>query len=135
FAANNVMEEQFQQLVDMGFTAEMEQILDDIAAGERKPTTYLRSFYHGESGLEPRVRQALDAIDARKVSTVTSPKWDGLVVRVGKYGPYVEGQVGGETLTASLPDGLVPADVTKAQLEELLAAGQAEDEVVGIHPE
>src|SRR5690606_17053734 len=83
FAANNVMEEQFQQLVDMGFTAEMEQILDDIAAGERKPTTYLRSFYRGESGLEPRVRQALDAIDARKVSTVTSPKWDGLVVRVG----------------------------------------------------
>ena len=135
FAANNLMEQQFQPLVDVGFTAEMEQILDDIAGGGRKPTTYLRNFYRGDEGLEPRVRQALDAIDARKVSTIESPKWNGYVVRVGKYGPYVEGEVEGETVTASLPDGLAPADVTREQLADILEAGNAEDEVLGIHPE
>lgn len=135
FAANNVMEAQFQPFVDVGFTADMEQVLDDIAAGERKPKTYLRTFYGGEAGLEKRVKQALDAIDARQVSTITSPKWNGYVVRVGKYGPYVEGKVNGETVTASLPEHMVPGDVTLEQLEEIIQAGQADDAVIGIHPE
>lgn len=135
FAATNLMEAHFEQLVDVGFTAEMEQILDDIASGDRKPTAYLRDFYGGAGGLATRVKEGLDAIDARKVSTITSPKWGDYVVRVGKYGPYVEGELDGEVVTSSVPDKVAPADVTREQLTELLEAGQAEDEVLGIHPE
>lgn len=135
FAANNLLEEQFDQLVDVGFTAEMEQILDDIATGARDATPYLKSFFLGDEGLEKRVEAGLDKIDARKVSTIESPKWNGYVVRVGKYGPYVDGELDGERATASIPDGLAPADITKEELRELLEAGNEDDRVVGPHPE
>lgn len=135
FAANNLLEEQFEQLVDVNFTAEMEQILDNIATGQQDATPYLKSFFLGDEGLEQRVEAGLDKIDARKVSTIESPKWNGYVVRVGKYGPYVEGELDGERATASVPDDLAPADISKEKLQELLQAGNAEDRVVGRHPE
>lgn len=135
FATNNLLEAQFEPLVDLGFTADMEQVLDDIAAGDRASTPYLKQFYRGQEGLEARVAQALDRLDARAVSTITSPKWGDLVVRVGKFGPYVEGERDGERLTASLPDGLAPADVAREELEALLEAGNTDDRVLGIHPE
>ncbi len=135
FAANNLLEEQFEQLVDTGFTAEMEQVLDDIATGERDATPYLKSFFLGADGLEKRVEAGLDKIDARKVSTIDSPKWNGYVVRVGKYGPYVEGELKGERATASVPEEYAPGDITIEMLQALLEAGNVDDRAIGTHPE
>ncbi len=135
FAATNLLEEQFAQLVDVGFTAEMEQILDDIASGDRTGTPYLESFFLGDAGLERMVEVGLDKIDARKVSTIESPKWNGYVVRVGKYGPYVEGELDGERATASIPEDLAPGDISQEELHELLEAGNADDRHLGTHPE
>ncbi len=135
FATNNLLEQQFEQLVDVGFTAGMEQVLDDIANGERKATAFLRSFFSGEKGLETRVEKALDGVDAREVSTISHPRWGSFVVRVGRYGPYVEGEVEGRQLRTSVPEELAPADVSGALLEELLRAGNTPDRVLGIHPE
>ncbi|NBC18046.1 MAG: type I DNA topoisomerase [Bacteroidetes bacterium] len=135
FATNNLLERQFEQLVDVGFTAQMERILDDIASGEQEATPYLRSFYKGEDGLEPAVEQALERVDAREVSTISFPQWGDFVIRVGRYGPYIEGTLDGETLTTSVPGDLAPGDVSEEQLEELLRAGNAPDRVLGIHPE
>ncbi|HEX7070023.1 MAG TPA: type I DNA topoisomerase [Rhodothermales bacterium] len=135
FATNRLLEDQFEQLVDLGFTAEMEQVLDDIANGDREATPYLKQFYLGDQGLEKRVEQALDGVDARAVSTIEYPKWGDYVVRVGKFGPYVEGVFDGERATASLPEDLAPADITEELLEELLRESNREDRVLGIHPE
>ena len=135
FATNNLLERQFEQLIDVGFTAGMEQVLDDIATGEREAASFLRSFYKGEAGLENRVEQALDAVDAREVSTITFPKWGNIVVRVGKYGPYAEGDIDGEQQRASLPEDLIPAAVTEEKLLELLREGNAPDNILGIHAE
>ncbi len=135
FATNRLLEERFEPLVDLGFTAEMEQVLDDIAAGEREATPYLRQFYQGSEGLEKRVEQALDSVDARAVSTIEYPRWGDFVVRVGKFGPYAEGVVDGERVTASLPEDLAPADITREGLEQLLRESNQEDRILGIHPE
>ncbi|MDX1547913.1 MAG: type I DNA topoisomerase, partial [Rhodothermales bacterium] len=135
FATNELLERQFEQLVDVGFTAEMEQVLDDIASGEREAETFLKAFYRGERGLETRVEKALDKVDAREVSTLTFPQWGDFVVRVGRYGPYVEGDLDGEQVRASVPDELAPGDVREDTLRELLQAGNAPDRVLGIHPE
>jgi DNA topoisomerase-1 len=135
YATNNLLEQQFEQLVDVGFTAEMEQVLDDIASGDVKAKPYLDQFYQGKNGLDSRVKGGLDDIDARTVSTIQSPKWGGYVVRVGKYGPYVEGLIAGDTMTASIPEDLSPADVTQDDLARLLQDGNAEDRIVGTHPE
>ena len=135
FATNNLLEKNFEQLVDTGFTAEMEQILDDIAEGQKEPTRYLERFFRGDNGIEPRVEAGVAEIDAREMSTIEHPKWGGYRVRVGKFGPYVEGELDGETKTASLPDDLAPADADEAALEELLRTSNKPDEVLGIHPD
>ena len=140
FATNNLMEEQFDTLVDVHFTAEMEDVLDDIARGRKEPTPYLRDFYLSDDGVEPRVDKGLDQLDGREISEIRFPKqWGDYVVRVGKYGPYVEGPLDdapeGETATASLPDDLAPGDTTKETLKEILEDANEGDRVLGIHPE
>ena len=144
FATNNLLERQFTHLVDTEFTANMEAALDDIAAGALASTPYLRDFFRGEDGIEARVSEGLEGIDAREISTIASSRWDPFVVRVGRYGPYVEGPVEGEgngaveaggLKTASLPDDLAPGDVTREMLEEHLRESSKGDVEVGAFPD
>jgi DNA topoisomerase-1 len=138
FAVNNLLEHHFENLVDVSFTADMEDTLDDIAGGSREAAPYLRTFYLGEDGLEERVERGLDEIDAREISGITFEQWGDYVVRVGRYGPYVEGKLDegdDDTVTASLPDDLAPGDVTREKLKEILEEANAGDQVLGIHPE
>ena len=134
FATNALLEHQFQSLVDTEFTAHMEATLDEIASGSVEPVPYLREFYAGREGLEATVAQGLEHIDAREISTVRNESWDPFVVRVGRYGPYVEGTIEGEVKTASLPDDAIPADLTRDDLERFLHDGNAADHVLGTHP-
>jgi len=136
FATNNLMEAQFEPLVDVHFTAEMEEKLDQIARGRTDPDPYLQEFYYGDEGVEPRVEEGLEKIDGREISEISFPKqWGDYVVRVGKYGPYVEGPMNESTVTASLPDDLAPGDTTEEMLREILEEANQGDRVLGIHPE
>lgn len=135
FATNNLLEEQFENLVDVGFTAEMEHVLDEIAAGERKSKPYLAEFYSSDRGLKKRIDDGLDAVDAREVSRISFPKWEPYYVRVGRYGPYVETQANGERVIASLPEDIAPGDITKEFLEELVRGASREDEPLGDDPD
>jgi DNA topoisomerase-1 len=135
FATNNLMEKQFEPLVDTAFTANMEQKLDDIATGDLKATPYLKEFYFGEGGIEPRIKEGLDSVDPRAMSTLSFPKWGNHVVRVGKFGPYAEGEIEGERKTASLPQDSAPGDISEQYLTELLSGNSKTDNVLGQHPE
>jgi len=136
FATNNLLEAQFEPLVDVHFTAEMEEVLDEIARGRKEPDPYLRDFYYGDEGIESRVEQGLDRIDGRQISEISFPdQWGDYVVRVGKYGPYVEGPMNESTVTASLPDDLAPGDTTEEKLKSILEEANRGDQVLGIHPE
>ncbi len=137
FAVNNLLEKQFERLVDTGFTARMEGVLDEIADGEVASKPFLEEFFKGEDGLSKKADEGLDSIDARGVSEVAFPQWGRHIVRVGRYGPYIEEEIEGKDkpARASLPDDLAPGDVTEELLDELLSGAGREDEVLGIHPE
>lgn len=135
FAVTNLMEGQFEQLVDTAFTANMEQKLDDIASGDLDALPYLKAFYAGDAGLGNKVEDGLEDIDARKVSTLSFPKWGDVVIRVGRYGPYVEDQHEGEKRTASLPPDAAPADLDEEALKALLEGGKGSEEALGIFPD
>jgi DNA topoisomerase-1 len=132
FAVTQLLEEHYGKLVDYGFTANMEDDLDRIAAGEEERVDWLTRFYkgtNGEPGLHSMVTEHLDEIDARAVNSIELPRSD-IVVRVGRYGPYLER---GES-RASLPEDIVPDELTAERAEELLAApGDARE--LGLHPE
>lgn len=135
FATNNLLETQFEHLVDFDFTARMEQALDDIAEGKTDARPYLRSFYSDDDGLKKLIEAGLDSIDPRIVSTVAFPAWKPYVVRVGKFGPYTELESNGEKATASLPEDVAPDELSPEYLNRLLESKQAEDTVVVVDPE
>jgi DNA topoisomerase-1 len=112
----------------------MEAALDDIASGELDSTPYLRAFFLGKDGIEARVASGLETIDARAISTIEAKKWEPYRVRVGRFGPYVEGEIDNDTVTASLPDNLPPADLTRENIESLLLSGKNGDSTVGQDP-
>ncbi|MDK1341883.1 type I DNA topoisomerase [Streptomyces sp. 378] len=146
FAVVNLLEKHFGRLVDYDFTAKMEDDLDRIARGEAQSVPWLKRFYFGEtgpdSGLAAGVTGAaadagngdgdhlgglkelvtdLGAIDAREVSSF--PVGNDIVLRVGRYGPYIER---GEKDTeqhqrADIPEDLAPDELTVDLAEELLA--------------
>ncbi len=134
FATTQLLEEQFEELVDIGFTAEMERVLDEIAAGGTASLPYLRSLYEGERGVASRVEAGLDLVDARAVSTIAVAKWEPFKVRVGRYGPYVVRRDNGEESTAPVPEDVAPADMDRESLESLFDMKLREDFELGIDP-
>jgi len=132
FAVVNLLEKHFSRLVDYEFTARLEDDLDEIASGEEKRDEWLRRFYFGadgDAGLKELVEGRLAEIDAREVNTVELPGTD-IVVRVGKYGPYLERGEDRQTL----PPDIAPDELKPERAEELLAQGQ-HDQELGVDPE
>ena len=122
FAVVTLLERHFGQLVDYEFTARMEDVLDEIARGEAERVPWLRRFYFGaddgdaaDPGLKSLVGDIGD-IDAREVSSFPLPDSD-IVVRVGRYGPYLErdGQ------RVNVPDDIAPDELTVDKAEELFS--------------
>ncbi|EMF57231.1 MULTISPECIES: type I DNA topoisomerase [Streptomyces] len=147
FAVVNLLEKHFGRLVDYDFTAKMENDLDRIARGEAQAVPWLKRFYFGETapdgapvaagangtaaeagngdgdhlgGLKELVTD-LGAIDAREVSSF--PVGDGIVLRVGRYGPYIErGEKDAEGhQRADVPEDMAPDELSIELAEELLA--------------
>jgi len=142
FAVVGLLERYFASLVDYGFTAAMEDDLDEIAQGEQEALPWLTRFYfgdgapangHGGRGLKEEVASHLGLIDAREINSIpigADASGEPVVVRVGRYGPYL--QRGEER--ASIPDDLPPDELTPERAEELLAAPSG-DRSLGTDPD
>ena len=136
FSVVNLLERHFPKLVDYAFTAEMEDDLDRIAAGDEEQVPWLQRFYFGgedEPGLKEKVSSRLGDIDARSVNSIplgVDADGEDVEVRVGRYGPSVRrGEV-----SVSVPDGTAPDELTVERVSELLAAGR-DERVLGADPE
>ncbi len=134
FAVTELLEKHFDELVDLKFTANMEQRLDDIATGAANYLSYLREFYLGEDGLENQVKSREAAIDPRLASTVELGNLHA-EVRIGQYGPYLTREENGERRTANLPPTLPPADLTDEVAEALFNKKVEGPQVIGNDPE
>ncbi|GAA2510186.1 type I DNA topoisomerase [Pilimelia columellifera] len=157
FAVIGLMEGYYPRLVDYDFTAGMENELDDIAGGQAAAKDFLTAFYFGsdsaalgsvarEGGLKKLVTENLGEIDARSVNSIplfTDAESRDVVVRVGRYGPYLqrtpagptaEGETPPEGERAALPEGLAPDELSPEKVDELFLAGGGEREL-GQHPE
>lgn len=134
FAVIQLLERYFDQLVNLGFTSQMEQSLDHIAAGELESLPYLKKFYLGEEGLQNQVREREAGIDPGESRTVSLPQLEELEVRVGRYGAYVVGKTNEEE-RANLPEDLAPADIQDKELQQLLTNRNEAPEPIGVHPE
>ncbi len=135
FAVTRLLEEHFPRLVDYSFTAQMEEVLDQIADGDAQRLQVLTDFYFGagdEEGLQ-RLVSELGDIDARALSTFPIGDLDSTIVaRVGRYGTYVED---GEGKRASVADDVPPDELTVEAARELLAKPMGEERELGTDPQ
>jgi DNA topoisomerase-1 len=141
FAVTRLLEEHFPKLVDYAFTAEMEEVLDQVADGHAERLRVLTDFYFGSDDREGlhRLVSELGEIDARKLSTFEITDLEALetgtpkiVVRVGRYGTYVEDEDGRR---ANVADDLPPDELTVDLARELLAKPVGEERELGLDPE
>ncbi|HJR94145.1 MAG TPA: topoisomerase C-terminal repeat-containing protein, partial [Gaiellaceae bacterium] len=132
FSVTQLLERHFDQLVDYDFTARLEDDLDRIASGAEERVAWLGRFYFGDGdpGLHALVTDHLEGIDAREINSVVIPGSD-IVVRVGRYGPYLERA----EQRASIPEDLPPDELTATVAEELLARPAGAERGLGTHPE
>nr|WP_282452356.1 type I DNA topoisomerase [Corynebacterium meridianum] len=156
FAVVGLLEASFSSLVDYDFTSSMEDELDEIAAGTEDRTHWLNGFYFGNSeasdamaetvarlgGLKTLVGDNLEQIDARSVNSLhlfDDDQGRAIFVRVGRYGPYLERQVGTaedgtpEHQRANLPDAMTPDELNLEAAEKLFATPQGGREL-GVNP-
>jgi DNA topoisomerase-1 len=155
FAVIGLMERHYPRLIDYDFTASMENELDEIAGGDHAAVDFLTSFYFGSTngtgdqaiahagGLKKLVTENLSEIDARSVNSIplfTDDEGREVVVRVGRYGPYLERRVPGEEAAppaegeeggahgdrAPIPEGLAPDELTPEKVHELFLGGGGE---------
>ncbi|GAA3759989.1 type I DNA topoisomerase [Plantactinospora mayteni] len=170
FAVVGLLERHYPRLVDYNFTAAMENELDEIAGGDHAAVDFLTSFYFGSEmggdqsvarsgGLKKMVTENLSEIDARSVNSIPLFRDDegrDVVVRVGRYGPYLQRSLPGaepaapaprdsgdggppEDTAASgdrapIPEGVAPDELTPEKVHELFLGGGGERKL-GEHPE
>lgn len=147
FSVVKLLETKFPRYVDYEFTADMESGLDQIASGRETGRNWLTRFYFGSgegaaqsadeahAGLQQQVAQ-LGEIDAREINTIEIG--DGLHVRVGRYGPYLEDvnhlDDEGNPKRASLPDTLAPDELTVEVGHDLIENHSGGPRALGVDP-
>ncbi|MBZ5739118.1 type I DNA topoisomerase [Nocardioides sp. GBK3QG-3] len=141
FSVTRLLEEHFPRQISYEFTASMEDVLDEIAAGRKDRQSELGEFYYGSGDVEglKKLVDELGDIDARELATfpIAGPD-SGIHLRVGRYGPYLEGPDDEGTafaVRANVPDDLPPDELTLEKAKELLANPAGEEIELGIHPE
>jgi DNA topoisomerase-1 len=152
FSVVGLLEAHFGRLVDYDFTAAMEDDLDRIASGSQGRSNWLSGFYFGDGttdrqaldrggGLKALVGTGVEDIDARAVNSIplySDTQGREVVVRVGRYGPYLERAVAGgdgesANQRANLPDTLAPDELTPEVAEKLFAT-PVEGRALGLDP-
>lgn len=135
FAVTSLLEEHFPNLVDPAFTSKMEQTLDDISTGSADWLPYLQQFYLGETGLDRQVKDRDGEIDPDTARTVLLQGLEDIKIKIGKFGPYIQVGEGDNTVTASIPQDLTPADLVPEKIEVILKHKLEGPDQLGSHPE
>ncbi len=137
FAVTQLLEKHLSDLVDVKFTSTMEKSLDKIAEGKEEWLPYLQNFFLGDKGLRSRLKDELEQIHPEEAKIIRMPNLDGYVVKVGKFGPYVESTLPntGAPIKASLPPNMFPGEATKESIDIVLKDAQKGPTSLGIDPE
>src|SRR6266576_2938444 len=138
FAVTRLLREHFGDLIDVEFTAEMEEDLDQISRGEREWLDFIKQFYRGDThhrGLEDAVKQAEERADYPLIDLGTdSESGETVCVRIGRYGPFIQLGDGGPGKTAGVPSTIAPADLTVEKAMAFIRAKNKGPRMLGVDP-
>ncbi|MFP5378978.1 MAG: type I DNA topoisomerase, partial [Vicinamibacteria bacterium] len=127
FAVTRLLRQHFGDYVDLGFTAEMEEMLDLISNGEKDWLDFIRAFYRGDgkhTGLETIVADKGQDIEYPMLEIGADPETGKMIrVRIGRYGPFLQlGDQADDGPRASIPEDVTLADLSVEKAAALLKA-------------
>lgn len=133
FAVVGLLEQNFPHLIDLGFTAKMESTLDDIAAGDAESEPFLAEFFLGKSGLKQDVADHMESMDPATAKIIDLGDFP-YTVKIGRFGTYVESEVDGEPVSASIPESMTPDELDAATVKALVERKAAGPQSIGKDP-
>jgi DNA topoisomerase-1 len=87
---NKILTEHFPKIVDPGFTAQMEEQLDEIAQGKYEWLAALQEFYPSFQDMLDKAWINLEKVSLTQVSEETCPKCGrSMVIKVGRFGKFL----------------------------------------------
>ncbi|MDD4628035.1 MAG: type I DNA topoisomerase [Candidatus Peribacteraceae bacterium] len=151
FTVTDLLAEHFSDIVDLAFTAKMEQSLDDIAEAKTSSVKFLKGFFVPFEKLVASKTKEIKKDDVMKERVLGTDPESGLevIVRIGRFGPYVQlGRMdvakddkkkkkGPKPKSASVPKNLTKDSITLEQALPLLrfprVLGEKEGNSVEVH--
>jgi DNA topoisomerase-1 len=110
YAVVQFLEANFTDMVNLQYTANLENTLDAISRNEMKSEEFLTHFYKGENGtagLEALLENEVDKEKSRTIMELKDGSDKTITVKIGRYGVYIQD---GETNT-TLPDDSIPSEL------------------------
>ena len=110
YAVVQFLESNFTDMVNLQYTADLENTLDAISRNEMKSEDFLTQFYKGENGtagLEALLENEVDKEKSRTIMELKDDSGKTITVKIGRYGVYIQD---GETNT-TLPDDSIPSEL------------------------
>jgi len=154
FVVCSLLEKHCGTYVDPGFTASMEERLDQIARGEEgaERVAYLDEFYAGDDGLAAKVKHIDEVVAPNEARRATLPSLflnntdgaDDIGLFIGPWGPYVQkisvsndSEASEKPPTVNLPAGMATdlSTITPQTLRTLLSSKEGNGELMGKHPD
>lgn len=91
FTVNDLLIDHFPDIVDIGFTARMEEDLDRVASGEEPWVEIVREFYGPFSSQLERARKEMPELksDPEPIGRACPECGHDLVIRWGRYGKFI----------------------------------------------
>ena len=87
---NKILTAHFPEIVDPGFTAQMEEQLDEIARGKYEWIAALKEFYPPFRDMLDKAWTNLEKVNMTQASEETCPKCGrAMVIRVGRFGKFL----------------------------------------------
>ncbi|MBT3250663.1 MAG: type I DNA topoisomerase [Candidatus Marinimicrobia bacterium] len=134
YAVVQFLERYFTDLVDLEFTARLEDQLDKISRSEMDASEFLSQYYFGgdgHPGLKAELELDFDKDVSRQILSLKDPDGNEILLKIGRYGLYL--QSNGENLT--LEDDFVPGDLTPQSISEMFKKKNTAPEILGSFPE
>jgi DNA topoisomerase-1 len=110
YAVVQFLETNFTDMVNLQYTANLENTLDAISRNEMKSEEFLTQFYKGENGttgLEALLENEVDKEKSRTIMELKDDSGKTITVKIGRYGVYIQD---GETNT-TLSDDSIPSEL------------------------
>ena len=116
YAVVQFLEKYHNDLVNLEYTSNMENILDDISLGKTQKEDFLNNFYfssNGTLGLKDQLDKECDKNESRLIHTLNDNN-QSIEIRIGRYGLYAQRN----EERVNLDENIIPSEIDETMINQ-----------------